>query len=272
MIRIKKRASANLHQGSPASPGLSSSRLRGWGWILSLASFVAIWQLVTTLSDVPTYILPSPTLTIGAIVRDGALLGQHLLATLTATLTGLTLAVSAGLLVAVLMNGSRVIGEIIYSHMVLSQAVPLIAIAPVILIWFGLGLFAKTIIVAAVCFFPIAVNTYEGFRTVRLEHIHLLTTFGATRWQRYRHLFVPATLPGIFAGLKIAATYSVLGAVVGEWLGGVRGMGIYMTRALQSFRTDRLFAAIFVVMLTSYCLFKGVSLLGNQLTPWSKRR
>jgi len=151
-------------------------------------------------------------------------------------------------------------------------AVPLIAIAPVILIWFGLGLFAKTIIVAAVCFFPIAVNAYEGFRTVRLEHIHLLTTFGATRWQRYRHLFVPATLPGIFAGLKIAATYSVLGAVVGEWLGGVRGMGIYMTRALQSFRTDRLFAAIFVVMLTSYCLFKGVSLLGNQLTPWSRRR
>ena len=273
MIRIKKQTGSNLrHQRSHSSPGSSSSRLHGWGWILSLVSFVAIWQLVSTLLDVPAYVLPSPALTIEAIIRDAGLLGQHLVATLAATSSGLTLAVFAGLLVAVLMNGSRVIGEIIYSHMVLSQAVPLIAIAPVILIWFGLGLFAKTLIVAAVCFFPIAVNTYEGFRTVRSEHIDLLATFGATRWQRYIHLFVPATLPGIFAGLKIAATYSVLGAVVGEWLGGVRGMGIYMTRALQSFRTDRLFAAIFVVMLTSYFIFKGVSFFSDRLTPWSKRR
>ncbi len=254
------------------SPHRLPPRLQGWEWLLSLAAFVAIWQLVSTLLAVPSYILPSPALTIGAIARDAGLLGQHLAATLAATMSGLTLAVFAGLLVAILMNGSRVIGEIIYSHMVLSQAVPLIAIAPVILIWFGLGLFAKTIIVAAVCFFPIAVNTYEGFRTVRSEHIYLLTTFGATRWQRYIHLFLPATLPGIFAGLKIAATYSVLGAVVGEWLGGVRGMGIYMTRALQSFRTDKLFAAIFVVMLTSYFIFKGVSVVGDWLTPWSKGR
>ena len=273
MLRLDGKVRTDLrHRGRRSFSSSSASRLHGWGWLLSLAIFLAVWQLVSTLFDVPSYILPSPSLTVGAIVRDSALLGQHLLATLAATLSGLALAAFAGLFAAILMNASRIIGEILYSHMVLSQAVPLIAIAPVILIWFGLGLFAKTVIVAAVCFFPIAVNTYEGFRTVQEEHNHLLTTFGATRWQRYRHLFVPATLPGIFAGLKIAATYSVLGAVVGEWLGGVRGMGIYMTRALQSFRTDRLFAAILVVMLTSFCLFKGVSLLGTHLTPWYKRR
>lgn len=182
------------------------------------------------------------------------------------------MATGVGLVVAVAMNASRVVGEVIYVQMVLSQAVPLIAVAPIVLIWFGLGMFAKVVIVAFVCFFPIAVSTYEGFRSVQTGQLELLKTMEATRWQCYRHLFVPATLPGIFAGLKIAATYSVLGAVVGEWLGGTKGMGIYMTRVLQSFRTERLFAAIIVVMLASLLLFACVRWVGRRLTPWVERR
>jgi len=131
---------------------------------------------------------------------------------------------------------------------------------------------AKVLIVGFVCFFPITVNAYEGFRTVDPVLCDLLAAFGATRTDRYRHLYIPATLPGILAGLKIAATYSVLGAVVGEWLGGSVGIGVYMTRALQSFRTDRLFGAILVVMLISLVLFKVVDGLSTILTPWMERR
>ena len=240
--------------------------------VLSLVTFLAIWQLVCWVIDAPTYVLPSPYVTLQTLFRDANLLATHLAATISATASGLALAVITGLLVAMLMRASPTLGQLIYSHIVLSQAVPLIAIAPVILIWFGLGLAAKMIIVAAVCFFPIAVNTHEAFRTVSKDYVNYLTTLDASRWQRYRHLLIPATLPGIFAGAKIAATYCVLGAVVGEWLGGVRGIGIYMTRALQSFRTDKLFAAIFVVMVISYAIFQCVSWIGNRLTPWVQRR
>ncbi|MCX6100816.1 MAG: ABC transporter permease, partial [Candidatus Bipolaricaulota bacterium] len=150
--------------------------------------------------------------------------------------------------------------------------VPLMAVAPLVLIWFGLGPSAKVLIVAFICFFPITVNAYEGFRAVDPLYLELLQTLGARRRDVYRHVVLPATLPGIFAGLRVGATYSVLGAVVGEWLGGSRGLGVYMTRALQSFRTDRLFAAILLVMFMSLGLFKVVDEVGGRLTPWVQRR
>jgi len=251
---------------------LIQERMRAHSWVLSLFALLLLWQGVSSLFSVPAYLLPSPAVTLSAVIGDASLLGGHLVTTMLETLAGLGLAVGLGLVIAIVMNGSKLMGEMIYPPLVLSQAIPLIAIAPIILIWFGLGMFAKVLIVAFVCFFPIGVGTYEGFRTVNPELGELLDTFHASRWQRYRHLYIPATLPGILAGLKIAATYSVLGAVVGEWLGGTSGIGIYMTRALQSFRTDRLFGSIGIVMIMSFAIFKGVDRLGVHLTPWSKRR
>jgi len=241
-------------------------------WIVGIACLVAIWEVVSLLPGVPDYVLPSPGATVSVLVADGRLIGSHLAATLVEAVGGLAAAAGLGLLVGAAMNAARALGQVLYVQMVLTQAVPLIAVAPLVLIWFGLGIFAKLVIVAFVCFFPIAVNTYEGFRTVQQAELDLLRTMGATRRQCYRHLYVPATLPGIFAGLKVAATYSVLGAVVGEWLGGTKGMGIYMTRALQSFRTSRLFAAILVVMLASLGLFACVAWVGGRLAPWAERR
>lgn len=245
------------------------SRLR---WLVSLGVFAGVWQAVTAAFDIPAYLLPSPVDTAAAIIRDARLLGPHVAVTLAESLAGLGLSAALGLLTATAMNASAAVRDLLYPHLVLSQSVPLIAIAPVLLIWFGLGIPAKILIVAFVCFFPVAVNAYEGFRTADPILRELLDTFGATRLDRYRHLYLPATLPGIFAGLKIAATYSVLGAVVGEWLGGSRGIGVFMTRALQSFRTERLFGAIAVVMLLSFALFKGVEAIGARLAPWMERR
>lgn len=255
------------------APLTSFQRLfRSHRWVLSLLVFILLWQGITSLFNLPTYLLPSPTVTLLAVIDDAPLLLHHLGATALATAWGLGLAVLIGLALAIIMNGSKVLSDLIYPHLVLLQSIPLIAIAPIILIWFGLDLFSKIVIVTFVCFFPICVSTYEGFKTVSSDFRELLDTFHASRWQRYRHLHIPATLPGIFAGLKIAATYSVMGAVIGEWLGGSRGIGIYMIRALQSFRTDRLFAAIVIVMVMSFVIFKGVDRLGAYLAPWSKRR
>jgi len=243
----------------------------GW-WVLSLFLFVVLWQAAVALFDIPAYLLPSPIATVRAIADDAVLVGRHAATTLVETLAGLGIAFVLGIAAALTMHRSRRLRDVIYPHLVLSQAVPLIAIAPMILIWFGLGSLSKILVVAFVCFFPLTVNTYEGFRTVDPAYAELLDTFGATWRDRYRHLYVPATVPGIVAGAKIAATYSVLGAIVGEWLGGSRGLGVYMTRAQQSFRTDRLFGAILIVMLLSFALFKAVDGIGLVLTPWLRRR
>jgi ABC-type nitrate/sulfonate/bicarbonate transport system permease component len=233
---------------------------------------VALWQAACTLFRVPIYLLASPKATIESLVADAAILAPHFAATAMESVAGLVLALVAGVAIAVAMNASRASRGLIYPSLVLSQAVPLMAVAPLVLIWFGLGPWAKVLIVAFVCFFPITVNAYEGFRSVDPLYLELLQTFGARRRDVYRHVVLPAAVPGIFAGLRIAATYSVLGAVVGEWLGGSRGLGVYMTRALQSFRTDRLFAAILLVMFMSLGLFKCVDAIGARLTPWTRRR
>lgn len=255
--------------------GRTPGRRRWPLWLItlvSLAGCVALWQGITWIFSIPAYLLPSPVDTVRAVVRDAGLLAPHVRTTVIETFAGLAMAIGAGLVMAIVLNASRLTKDLVYPPLVLSQAVPLIAIAPIILIWFGLGMFAKVLIVAFVCFFPITVNAYEGFRSVEPAYGDLLETLGATRWDRYRHLYIPATLPGIFAGLKIAATYSVLGAVVGEWLGGSSGLGVFMIRALQSFRTDRLFGAIVIVMLLSYAVFKMVDGIGHRLTPWLERR
>jgi len=260
-----------VRRGRTPRPRIARRRER-WRAVVGALLFFALWQAVVSAFRISTYLLPSPAETARTLVRDAGLLGPHLAMTLVETLAGLALAVSLGITLAILMNASRWSRDLLYPPLVLSQAVPLMAIAPLLLIWFGLGVLAKVLIVAFVCFFPVTVNAYEGFRAVDPAYRDLLDTLGATRRDRYRHLYVPATLPGIVAGLKLAATYSVLGAVVGEWLGGSKGLGVYMTRSLQSFRTDRLFAAILVVMALSYGLFKLVEVAGARLTPWIGRR
>ncbi len=239
-------------------------------WIISLISFIGLWQIITMIFNIPTYLLPSPVKVFNALARDMQVISSHFIVTLEETVAGLGLAVAVGIFTAVLMNTFQITGELIYPYLVLSQAIPLIAVAPLVLIWFGLGIFAKVLIVGFVCFFPIAVNSYEGFQAVNDEMLDFMDTLNASKWQRYRHLDIPASLPGIFAGLKIAATYSVLGAVIGEWLGGIKGIGIYMTRALNSFRTDKLFGAIMVVMVASFLIFKFVDWLSDKFTPWTK--
>lgn len=260
-----------MRSDSSALPTRSEGRASRYRWLISLALLLMLWQLATWVLPVPAFVLPSPDATVRAIVADASFLGPHIAMTAAATGAGFLLAIAAGLLFGTAMNASRLARDLLYPPLVLSQAVPLVAIAPLILIWFGFGLLAKVLIVAFICFFPIAVSAFEAFRAVDRGYRELLDTFGARAADRYRHIYVPATLPSILAGMKIAATYSVLGAVIAEWLGGAKGMGVYMTRALNSVRVDRLFGGIVIVVLLSYSLFKLVDLLGRLATPWMRR-
>ena len=241
-------------------------------WAISLASFFAAWYAVIWVFRFPEYILPAPATVALILWQEATLLFNHALMTMFETVIGFLLALVIGVTVALVMHTSRITRYLTYPHLVLLQAIPLIAVAPLVIVWFGFGPLAKILVVAFVCFFPIAVNAFEGFRSVDPSYRELLDTFGASRWARYRHLYIPACVPGILSGAKIAATYSVLGAVIGEWLGGSTGIGVYMTRAQRSFRNDRLFAAIVIVMVMSFGLFKIVESVGDLITPWIRRK
>ncbi len=241
-------------------------------WMASLAFFFALWYVIIWIFRFPEYVLPTPATVAGILWKDAGLLFEHARMTVFETAIGFALALVIGIVVALVLHTSRTVRYLAYPHLVLLQAVPLIAVAPIVLVWFGFGPLAKILVVAFVCFFPIAVNAFEGFRSVDPLYRELLDTFEASRWDRYRHLYIPASVPGILSGAKIAATYSVLGAVIGEWLGGSVGIGVYMTRAQRSFRNDRLFAAIVLVMVLSLGLFKIVEWVGERLTPWMRRQ
>ncbi len=240
-------------------------------WLLSMACFVFLWYAVIWVFRFPGYVLPTPHAVALTIHGDASMLLRHMLRTGFEAVVGLAIALILGVVVALSVHRFRLIRYLTVPHLVLLQAVPLIAVAPVIVVWFGFGALAKILVVTFVCFFPVAVNALEGFQSVDPLYRDLLETFGASRWARYWHLYLPASLPGINSGAKIAATYSVLGAVIGEWLGGSVGIGVYMTRAQRSFRNDRLFAAIVLVMLMSLGLYKLVEAAGEAATPWMRR-
>jgi putative hydroxymethylpyrimidine transport system permease protein len=232
---------------------------------------IAGWEMVTRVAEVPAYILPAPSAIALALAENYPLLLEHTRVTLTAVIGGLALAIVIALILAAAMDRWKLIKEAFYPVLVISQAVPIFALAPLILIWFGAGLLPKILIVALVCFFPLAVNLVEGFGQVDPEAVDLMQTMQANRWMIMRSVQLPFAMPYFFSGLKIAATYSVLGAIIGEWLAARAGLGIYMLRSMHSFRTSHLFASIIVVVILSLTLFKLVELTGWLAMPWQRK-
>ena len=171
------------------------------------------------------------------------------------------------LLVAFLMDAIRPLYAMFYPLAVISQTIPLIAVAPLFILWFGFGLLPKVAAVVLVCFFPILINLLKNFRSLNHGYVDLMRSMGANRWQILRHVKLPGSVPAFFAGLRIAATYAVMGAVIGEWLGGASGLGVYLIRSQKSFATARLFAAILMIMLLSLAFFMLVKLCEHLLIP-----
>ncbi len=236
-----------------------------------LAVLVLFWELVSRTAGIAEYILPAPSAIAVSLADNYSLLLEHAGVTLSAVLSGLALAVVVALLLATAMDRWATLKQAVYPVLVISQAIPIFALAPLMLIWFGVGLLPKVLIVALVCFFPLAVNLVEGFDQVDREAVELMQTMHADRWMIMRSVQLPSALPYFFSGLKIAATYSVLGAIIGEWLGARAGLGIYMLRAMNSFRTSDLFASIIVVIILSLAFFKLVEVSGWLVMPWRRK-
>lgn len=236
--------------------------------VLVTAMFLAAWQCATWMWHIEAYLLPSPTRIIQAGVQARGLLSSHIQQTLRETLLGFGLALLSGLLLALAIDLSSFLRRALYPLLVVSQTIPIMALAPLLVIWLGYTIWPKIIVVALVCFFPIVVTAADGLRSTDPDLLALLQAMGATRRQVFFKVRVPWALPSVFSGIRIAVTYSVIGAIIGEWVGASRGLGVFMLRASNSFRTDWVFAAITISSLLSIVLFLTVAVIERLALPW----
>ena len=240
--------------------------------LLAFTGLLALWELGVRVSGTPKWILPSPSLILLSLWNIRALIWHHAVPTILEAAIGLVSAVAIGVTCACLIEWSSVVKRIVYPLLVVTQTIPTIAIAPLLVIWFGFGMVSKIVIITLVCFFPIAVNMADGFRAVDPEWLKIFRAMGARRGQIFRFIKLPAALPGFFSGFKIAGAYSILGAVVAEWFGAEKGLGILLMRSAKSYLTERVFATIIIVTLLSLLLVFLIDALARLSVPWHYRK
>ena len=240
--------------------------------ICALLAIIGIWQLVSVLGIVPNFMLPSPVQMMQALVKDFWALMAHTRVTLIEAIIGLVIGVSIGFFAAVLMDMSDSAYKAFYPLIVVTQTIPTVAIAPLLVLWFGYEMTPKVVLVIITTFFPIAVGVLDGFRASDRDAINLLRSMGAGKLQIYRHIKIPGALPQFFSGLKISVTYAIVGAVLAEWMGGFNGLGVYMTRVKKSFAYDKMFAVILLISLVSLILIFLVRIAESKLMPWEERK
>ena len=235
-----------------------------------LGTLVTLTEFIVRYRDIPAYILPAPTRVLTTMAEQRDILSMHAMTTIGESISGFIIAIALALIIGGIIYPFKRLKEILYPFLLISQTIPLIAIAPIILIWMGFGVFPKVVIVVLICTFPILISFLEGLDQVDRELIDLMRVMRADKKTIFFKGVLPGSLPSFFAGLKISATYAVMGAVIGEWLGAEKGLGIYMTRAISSFKTDSLFGAIIVIVVLSISLFKVVEAVERFVMPWKK--
>jgi len=247
--------------------------LRPWLGLVSVAVFLLAWELATRLSDLPAFILPSPVEVWSRFLRaavDGSLV-THTLVTLAEVLVGLLSGAIFATVIGYLIARSRLLENLLSPFLVASQAVPLVAIAPLLVIWFGPGMFSKFLICALIVFFPVLVNTVVGVRAVPPALHDMMRSLRATRGQVLLKLEIPAALPVFLGGLRVGATLSVIGAVVGELVGSDSGLGFLVNVGRGQYDTALVFVAVFTLIFLALVLYGLVALLEKRLLVWQER-
>ena len=235
-----------------------------------IAVLLMIWQILSMVNIIPKFMLPSPFEVVKAFVSDFPLLMKHTEVTLVEAFLGLGLGIILGFVVAVIMDRFEYAYKMIYPVLVITQTIPTVAIAPLLVLWMGYGILPKIMLILLTSFFPITIGLLDGFRSVDKDMLNLLKTMGATSFQNFIHLKLPSSLGYFFAGLRISVSYSIIGAVVAEWLGGYDGLGVYMTRVRKSYSFDKMFAVIFLISGISLLLMYFVKKIQRWCMTWER--
>lgn len=244
---------------------------KGWRPLVAILIFIGLWEFGVRIFAVEAWFLPSPS---SIVIESKEVLPTffpHFASTLILSMSGLAIGATVGLAVATFLHVSRRGRETFYPFLILSQNIPIIVLAPLLVIWFGFGSLPKLIVITLACFFPIAVSVLGGLQQTSRELILYMHMMGANQSQLFWKVELPYAVPSIISGLKIAATYSVMASVISEWLGAQEGIGVFMTMAASSYKTTRVFVAIIITMLLSLAFFGLVLLLEKALGRWQKR-
>ena len=244
-----------------------------WIPVVVVALTLAVWQALTYFGGLPAFILPSPVLValrFGTALKDGSLL-RHTAVTLSEVLMGLMAGTCSAILLGYAVAKSRAFERLASPFLVASQAVPIVAIAPLLVIWFGQGIFSKVLICGLIVFFPVLVNTVVGLRAVPRSLNELMHSLRASRWQMLRMLEIPSALPIFLGGLRIGATLSVIGAVVGEFVGADKGLGFLINVGRGQFDTALVFVAVFTLVALALALYGIVIYLEHRLLAWEDK-
>lgn len=239
--------------------------------LFAVANLVLIWEGYTRFSGVSPTTLPAPSRVVAQAYEYRQALFDNTLPTLRATLTGFALSLAAAFLLSVTVDFLPALKRALFPVFIISQTLPLVAIAPLVVLWFGFGLLPKILLVALVTFFPMLVALSKGYEATEPELEQLLSSMGAPRWKLFWLARLPSALPFFFAGLRISITYAVVGAIFAEYAGAAKGLGIYMLNAKNNFRPDLVLAAVLVSAALTLCLF-GLAVLAERLAmPWTLR-
>ncbi len=237
--------------------------------IIALGLILLFWEHFNAIFDQPDWLLPPISKIFATAVNQAASKYiPHGWITLQEIFFGFALGVGTGFVLGVIVFHSRVLRQALLPLILGSQAIPALAIAPVLVIWFGFGMEPKILITALIVFFPVFVNTFAGFNSIERDSINLMDSLGAGPWQMFWKVRFPGSMPFVFTGLKIAATISPIGAIVGEWVGSHQGLGPVMIAANAAFKTDVVFGAIFYLAMMAITLFLLVTLLERWLISW----
>jgi len=245
-----------------------------WTVPISFGAALLVWWLTTRMAGLPAFILPSPlqvAVRFGKALADGSLLSNTLV-TLTEVLLGLLTGTASAVLLGYFIAKSRLFERLVAPYLIATQAIPIVAIAPLLVIWFGPGMFSKTLICALIVFFPVLVNTVVGVRAVPPALLDLMHSLHASRGQILVKLEIPAALPVFLGGLRIGATLSVIGAVVGELVGSNQGLGFLINIGRGQYDTALVFVAVFMLIVLALCLYGAVAWLEARALVWQEWR
>lgn len=238
--------------------------------VIAVLLLLIIWQLLSVSNIMPSYMMPSPLKVWNSLVEDFDILCYHGVTTVGEALLGMLIGILISFVFAIIMDACAPIKNGLYPLLVVSQTIPSIAIAPLLLLWFGYGTLPKIILIVVTTFFPITISLLEGFASVDKDSLRLIRAMGGNAFKEFIHIKLPSTMSYFFSGLKISVTYSVIGAVISEWLGGMRGLGVYMTRVRKSFAYDKMFAVIIFIAGVSLLLLLLVTIIKWLTMPWER--
>ena len=240
--------------------------------VIVILALLIIWELVVRLFNVPLYLLPAPTDIIKALVNDFGTLMRHSAITVLEALIGMAISFIVAVVIGVLMDIFPLFKRCIYPILVVTQTIPVIVLAPLLIIYLGFGYAPKIVTVVLMCFFPIVISFSDGLTEMNAGYVNLIRTYGGSKLQLYRIVKFPSAMITLFSGLKIAATYSISGAVVGEWIASDSGLGYYLIRAKNGYLLDKVFASVVLIIILSLMMNWLVKLFKYLLVPGSSRQ